>query len=135
VTVEYADPEPNGLASMVGTLIEQNVEREPSRVRLLRPGVATIVSSDADVGITLRTAPSRVLVANGTDSEADLRIEADSQTLLALTAAPLRFGLPDPFDRRGLAVLLDVLRRRVRIRGLVRHPRRLARLTTLLSVS
>ena len=135
MTVEYADPEPNGLASMVGTLIEQNVEREPSRVRLLRPGVATIVSSDADVGITLRTAPSRVLVANGTDSEADLRIEADSQTLLALTAAPLRFGLPDPFDRRGLAVLLDVLRRRVRIRGLVRPPRRLARLTTLLSVS
>jgi hypothetical protein len=135
VTVAYTDQEPSGLASMVGTLIEQNLEREPNRLRLLRSSVVSIAAPDAGVEITVQTSSGHVVVANGSDRTAHLRIAADAQTLLELTAAPLRFGLPDLFDRRGRTVLRDVLLRRIRIGGMVRHPRRLARFTMLLSVS
>jgi hypothetical protein len=135
VRVEYPDPEPSGLATMIGTLIEQNLERDPARLRLLRPSVAAIEAPDAGVAVTVRTSPGRVVVVNGADPDAHVGVTADSSTLLQLTGAPLRFGLPDALDPRGRAVLRDVLTRRVRIRGLASHPRRLARLTMLLSVS
>ncbi len=112
MTVVYGDDEPSGLATMVGGLIEQNIVRDPSRRRLLRPAVTSITVPDVGVAIT-----------------------ADSAKLLELTSAPLRFGLPDLFDPRGRAVLRNVVSRRVRIRGLLRHPRRLARLSALLSVA
>ena len=133
MTVEYADPEPGGLAAMLGGLIEQNLERDPSRVRLLRPSVASISAPDAGVSVTIRLQPRRVVVSDGA-GQAHVRITADSSKLLELTAVPLRFGLPDPFSAAGRAVLRDVLTRRVRIGGMVAHPRRMARLSMLLSV-
>lgn len=133
VQIEGAD-EVSGLAVMVGTLIEQNLERDPSRRRLLRPSVACLSATDADVSVTIRTSPGRVEISDGLADDAQVTIISDSARLLDLTAAPLRFGLPDAFDPRGRAVLGNVLRRRVRIRGMVRHPRRVARLASLLSV-
>ena len=135
MTVVYRGEEPSGLASMVGGLIDQNLERDPSRLRLLRPSSATITVPDAGVAITVRTRPGEVEIRDGVDPGAQLAITADSERLLSLTSAPLRFGLPDVFDARGRAVLRDVLSGRVRIRGLLTHPRRLARLSSLLSVA
>ncbi len=135
VTVVYRGEEPSGLASMVGGLIDQNLERDPSRLRLLRPSSATITVPDAGVAITVRTGPGEVEIRDGVDPGAQLAITADSERLLSLTSAPLRFGLPDVFDARGRAVLRDVVSGRVRIRGMVAHPRRLARLSSLLSVA
>ena len=135
MTVTYGDDEPSGLATMVGGLIEQNIERDPSRRRLLRPAVTSITVPDVGVAITVRTGAGSVEVRDGADESAQIAITADSADLLALTSAPLRFGLPDLFDPRGRAVLRNVLSRRVRIRGLLRHPRRLARLSALLSVA
>jgi hypothetical protein len=37
VTVRFADDEPNGLADLVGRLIEANLERRPELRNLLRP--------------------------------------------------------------------------------------------------
>ena len=135
MTVAHGTDEPSGLASIVGGLIDQNLARDPSRRRLLRPSSATITVPDAGVAITVRTGPGAVEVRDGVDPDAQLAITADAERLLALTSAPLRFGLPDVFDARGRAVLGDVLSRRVRIRGLLLHPRQLARLSSLLSVA
>ena len=135
MTVVYGTDEPSGLASMVGGLIDQNLERDPARLRLLRSSSATITVPDAGVAITVRTGPGEVEVRDGADPDAQVAITADSDRLLALTSAPLRFGRPDLLDTRGRAVLGDLLSRRVRIRGLLRHPRRLARLSSLLSVA
>ena len=132
--VQYADAEPSGLATLVGGLIEQNLARDPARQRLLRPSLASIVAPDAGVGITLRIDPGRVLVIGGQDPRAPVAVSADSERLLALTAAPLRFGLPDPLRPQGRAVIGDILAGRVRVRGMISHPLRLARLTMLLSV-
>jgi hypothetical protein len=130
----FAEAEPSGLGAMLGGLIEQNLERDPSREQLLLPTLVSISAPDAEVAVTLRIDPGRILVADGARAGAQLAIAADASRLLDLTAAPLRFGLPDPLRAQGRAILADVLTRRVRIRGMISHPRRLARLTMLLSV-
>ena len=135
MSVVLVDHEPSGLAAMLAGLIEQNLARDPSRRELLHPVLVAITAPDAGVSVTLRIAPDRVEVADGADPTAELAIEADSSALLALTAAPLRFGLPDPLRPAGRAVLRDVLGRRVRIRGVFAHPRVLSRLSSLLSVT
>jgi len=134
VTVGYVDHEPGAFATMVGGLIEANLERDPSRRRLLRPSVAAIVAQDAGVSVTIRTSPEGVEIANGVSPDAAVEIVADSLHLLELTAVPLRFGLPDAFDRRGRRVLGHVVAGRVRIRGMLIHPRSAVRLSALLSV-
>jgi hypothetical protein len=125
---------PSGLAAILGDLLVQNLARDPERSRLLRPAVVAIAAVDAEVGVTLYVEPGRVAIVDGLDEAAQIGITASSADLLSLTDVPLRFGLPDAFRRDGRRVLRGVLAGRVRIRGMMSHPRRLARLTMLLSV-
>jgi len=125
---------PSGLAAILGGLIEQNLARDPARVRLLRPAMICIEAIDAEVGITIRIQGDRVEIVDGLAGDAQISITATSGDLLRLTDAPLRFGLPDALRPQGRAILRDVLSRRVLIRGMLSHPARLARLTKLLSV-
>lgn len=135
MTVTTVGPEPSGLASMVAELIEQNLSRDPGRLALLRPSVVVLDAQDADVTVFLRIAPGEVRIGDGRVPDAHLSIRADSGRLLDLTTTPIRFGLPDVLSAEGRAIVGDLLGRRVRIRGLLRHPVRLARLTKLLSVA
>jgi hypothetical protein len=130
------DAEPDGLASMVGGLIEANLLRHPDRARLLRPSVIDLSASDAGVSVSLAIEPERVIVARlaGANGQPHVHVRADATDLLLLAAAPLRMGLPDPFSREGRAVLRGLARRRIRIDGLLRHPATLIRLSKLLSV-
>ena len=135
MSVTVVAPEPSGLASMVAELIEQNLARDPGRRRLLHASVAVLEAPDAEVTVFLRIDPERVRVGDGDVPDAHLRIRADSGRLLDLTTAPLRFGLPDLLAPEGRAIVRDLFAGRLRIRGLMRHPRRLAMLTKLLSVA
>ena len=135
MTVTVVGPEPSGLASMVADLIEQNLARDPARRTLLAPIVAVLDAPDADVTVFLRIRQDDVRVGDGDVPDAHVRIRSDSGRLLDLTTAPLRFGLPDPLTAEGRSIVKDLLLRRIRIRGLLRHPLRLARLTKLLSVA
>lgn len=133
--VTVVGPEPSGLASMAAELIEQNLARDPARRGLLGPSVAVLDASDVDVTVFLRIAPEEVRVGDGNVPDGHLVIRAESGRLLDLTTAPLRFGLPDVLTPEGRVIVGDLLGRRMRIRGLLRHPLRLARLTKLLSVA
>lgn len=134
--VEYVDSEPNGLAAMVGGMIEANLERDPERQRLLRRASIGLRAPDADVSVTLLLERGRVRVANGpVERRPDIRIRADSSALIELTSVPLRFGLPDVLTREGRSVVRKLLAGEVRVAGLLRHPRKLARLNMLLSVA
>ena len=135
MTITVIGGEPSGLASMVADLIEQNLARDPTRTALLRRSVAVLDAPDADVTVFLRIERDGVRVGDGDVPDAHLRIRSDSGRLLDLTTAPLRAGLPDPLRPEGRAIVGDLLRRRIRIRGLLRHPLRLVRLTKLLSVA
>jgi hypothetical protein len=135
-TVTYADTDPNGLASMLGALIEANLRANPGRAGLLRPSTVELTARDAEVSVSLRISPSGVEVANERPpTRVDLGIRASSSDLIALSAMPLRFGLPDPLRLEGRAIIGKLLWGQIRVSGLVRHPAKLSRLTRLLSVN
>ena len=135
MTVTVVGADPSGLTTLLAELIEQNLARDPGRRAMLRSCVAVLDAPDAGVTVHVRIAPGSVRVGDGDVPDAHVRVRADAERLLAITTVPLRLGLPDPTRSEGRAVLRDIALRRVRVRGLVRHPVRLARLTSLLSVA
>jgi hypothetical protein len=135
VNVTVSGEEPSGLASMLAELIRTNLSTDPGRAALLRPAVVVLDAPDAEVTVFLRIAPDEVRVGDGDVPDAHLRIRADAVRLLDLTTVPLRLGFPDVGRPEGRAVVGDLFARRLRIRGLLRHPVRLARITRLLSVA
>jgi hypothetical protein len=147
VTVRFADAEPNGLADLVGRLIETNLETEPDRRRLLRDTIVLLQASDAAIEATVMLSSAGVDVANGPaigpargpakapgGRRPHLVIAADAYDLIELASAPLRFGFPDVMDPQGRSVIRRIATRRVRVSGMLRHPIRLSRFTRLLSV-
>ena len=134
--VRFTDPEPNGLASMLGGLIEANLAAHPERRRLLaRPATYSISAPDVGVAVSIRLAPGGVVVRNGVVGRPNIRIETGSDNLMGLSAVPLKFGLPDFRTEEGRAVNRKLLNGEVKVKGLLRHPAKLARLNKLLSVS
>lgn len=132
--VEYADAEPNGLAAMLGGLIEANLQQHPEREPLLKPAIIEITAPDAEVSVTILIRPGRVRVRNGGAAKAHLRVRSDSETLIELSSVPLRFGLPDSMTKAGREVNAKLLRRTLRVKGLMLHPAMLSRFNRLLSV-
>jgi hypothetical protein len=135
VRVQYLDGEPNGLAAMIGGIIEGNLSAHPEREALLKPAHVGIVAVDAGVALTLRLAPGRVTVANGLSGRPQVVIRADSETLTELTSVPLRFGFPDATTPAGRAATQKLLERRLRVHGLAFHPGIVSRLNRLLTVA
>jgi hypothetical protein len=134
--VTYLDEEPNGLAAMIGGLIQANLEQHPDRVALLaKPATFGITAPDADVSITIRLSPDGVQVANGIRGTPDVSVRGDSETLVGLSAAPLRYGQPDVTTTEGREVVKKLLTGRLKVRGLFVHSAMLGRLNKLLSVS
>jgi len=131
----YADPEPNGLAAMLGGLIEANLKTHPERDALLgKPATYAIAAPDAGVGVTIALAPGVVTIRNGTVGSPDIRIETKSDNLIGLSAVPLRFGLPDAMTKEGRAVNRKLFKGELKVHGMWLHPAKLARLNKLLTV-
>jgi len=124
--------ESGGITELIDGLVRQNLGRDPSR-RLRRRDVVAIEAADAGVAVSLRSSDGTILVTDGRDPDARVVVSASSTKLLELAAAPLRFGLPDAFSRDGRALTRDLLTRRIRVRGLIRHLGTVRRLTSLLS--
>jgi hypothetical protein len=133
--VEYTDADPNGLAEMIGGLIEGNLAVHPERQTLLKPAVIAITAPDAEVSITLQIAPGRVAVSNGVRGKPDLRVTAPSDTLIELSSVPLRFGLPDNMTKGGREVTGKLMKGKIKVKGIARAPAKLARLNKLLSAN
>ncbi|MBI4259738.1 MAG: hypothetical protein HY658_04140 [Actinobacteria bacterium] len=135
-TVVYTDEDPNGLAEMLGGLIEANLSQHPERERLLRPATIGILAPDAEVGVTIRLAPGRVTMSNGlAGPPPHLLVRAPSETLIELSAVPLKLGLPDLLTSDGRAVNRKLLKGEIKVRGMYRHLGKLARFNKLLSVN
>jgi hypothetical protein len=133
--VTYADPEPNGLATMLGGLIEANLLAHPERDALLsKPATYAITAPDAGVGVTIALAPGSVTLRNRVVGTPHLRIETASDNLIGLSAVPLRFGLPDAMTKEGREVSRKLFKGELKVHGLWLHPGKLARLNKLLTV-
>jgi hypothetical protein len=135
VTVAYLDEEPNGLAAMLGGVIDGNLAAHPEREALLaNRATYSIVAQDVDVAVSIRLGDGAVKVRNGVVGRPDVLVQGDSNTLISLSTVPLRLGLPDATRPEGREVMRKLVRRELRVKGLVRHPAKLARLNKLLAV-
>jgi len=135
VSVEYPDAEPNGLAEMLGGLIQANLEQHPDRSSLLRPAVIAITAPDAGVSVTITLLPTKVVVRNGEAARAHLRVTSESTTLIELSSVPLRFGLPDSMTREGREVNKKLFTGVLKVKGMMMHLGMLTRFNKLLSVA
>ncbi len=135
--VVHADAEPNGLADLLGRLLEGNLAADPTRARLLVGATVAIRAVDAGVAVVLELSPRAIVIRReaATASKSDLAIEAMSADLLSLAAAPLVRGLPDPRTPSGRSILSKIARGHIRIRGLSRRPVLATRFARLLSVA
>jgi regulator of RNase E activity RraA len=120
------------MTELIDGLVRQNLGRDPTR-RLLPGDVITIEAVDADVAVSIRPSAEGIAVVDGRDPGACVVVSAASTSLLVLAGAPLRFGLPDVFMHDGRALIGDLLTKRIRVRGLIRHLGTVRRLTKLLS--
>lgn len=126
----------SGLASMMGTLLAQNVAQHPDKsadLRRLR-GDVLIDVSDLDEKVTLHFADGRCTVHNGQVGRPKVRLRTDSSTLMELSNVRIGpLGLPNYVDANGRAVLKAMASRRLRISGM-HHVATLNRVTRLFSV-
>jgi hypothetical protein len=134
--VTYLDPEPNGLAAMLGGLIEANLTVHPDRLALLaEPATFSITATDVDVSVTIHLGSGSVKVANGVRGHPHVMIRADSDSLMKMSSVPLRYGVPDPATEAGREVVSKLVKGRLRVKGMLTQRARLARLNQLLSVA
>ena len=88
-----------------------------------------------DVDVSIRLSPGSVAVRNVVVGNPQVVVTGDSVTLAGMSAVPLKFGLPDPRTKEGREVNRKLLTRQLKVKGMLRHAGKLARLNKLLAVS
>jgi hypothetical protein len=130
------DPALDGLGDVVASLVEDNLTEHPDRWHLVQRAWAVHVHViDAESSFAVAASPGGVLVTPDISGSATFVVSLDGDTLVALPEIPLVAGLPDPRTPEGRALLGQVLRRDLRIRGLVRRLGPLRRLLRLLNTA
>jgi hypothetical protein len=137
----------NGLAMMLQGLLAENLAVSDRKRRDFEAMRSTfgIVAPDAEVTVTLEFVDGRCTIYDGLRMEPDLVITADSGKIPELSLLSIRYGLPWLLDESGKNLVRALLRREIRIDGLVRIPPTplrtaraaldLVRLTRILSVN
>lgn len=133
--VRSAEPDPNGLASMLIDLLRTRIDAHPSRVRLLR-GPVRIRATDLGQSATIAPDGEGLVVRNRSHGvEAALVVRGDATTLLELTDLRVRLGVPVPWHRQTRLLVRALRTRALRIEGLAAHPVAAWRLTRLLAAA
>lgn len=124
IVLEGSDPHP--LAQMMAALLQANTAADAAKERIVeftRAAVQLDVT-DAQVTVGLKFTPGAVVVTSGPVPGADLRISADSETMLGLSSMPMRFGLPDLSTSQGRDIAKKLATRTLRIKGILAPPPR-----------
>ena len=137
--VDYADDEPSALASILGGLIEANVE---SRIEK-RKDFSTLVArigiwvDDIDEGVTLdfKGRGGWLTVHNGLVPNRTLTIRTDAETMMSLSNLKIGvLGLPIYYDEVGRGVAAKLLSGKLKIDGLLPNVMTLNAVTRIFSV-
>jgi len=135
--VDYADEEPSAFASMLGGLIQANVESRPEK----QQDFATLVArvgiwvTDIDEGVTLDFKGGRLTVHNGLKPRSTLTIRTDAETVMSLSNLKIGpLGIPVYYDEVGRSVAGKLLRGKLKIDGLIPNVMTLNAVTRIFSV-
>jgi hypothetical protein len=126
-----------GLAEMLFNLLCQNLGQNPQKMSSFEGlnSNVVIVARDIDITITLAFRKGELTIYNGIVGKTDLMIIADHDAILDLTLINIFMGLPNYFDKVGRSILKKLLLGNLKIKGLLKHPLQLTRLTKLFSVN
>jgi hypothetical protein len=136
--VDYADAEPSAFASMLGGLIEANVENSAAKKKDFESLAARvgIFVTDIDEGVTLDFRKGSLVVHNGLQSKRDLTIRAEAETVMNLSNLKIGlFGMPVYYDGVGRGVAAKLLQGKLRIDGLLGNLATLNTVTRIFSVA
>ena len=137
----------NGLALMLQGLLAESIANSAGKRHDFEQMESTfgIVAPDAEVTVTLEFARGRCTIYDGLRHEPALVITADSGKIPELSLLSIRYGLPWLLDENGQNFVRALLKREIRIDGLIRIPPTplktaraaldLVRLTRILSVN
>jgi ubiquinone biosynthesis protein UbiJ len=115
----------DGIAPSVYVLIERGASKRPTLARGAR-GVVELRFSEPIAPVRIAFTAQEILVEDGGGDEdpagagapePDLVVAGRLPDIIRLTTAPTVAGLPSPIDPRGRAVLGQLARGRVRVRG------------------
>jgi hypothetical protein len=127
-----------GFGVMLSDLIRQNLGNNPRKLipfNLLSRLKSKVVieAPDAEVIITLSFGDGRLMVKNGADPKAKVRIIANSDLILELSEIRVVAGLPWIWDEAGKTMLKRMFKREMKIRGIADRPITALLLTNLVS--
>jgi hypothetical protein len=135
--VDYADKEPSAFGSMLGGLIEANVQSRPEK----QPDFSSLVArvgfwvTDIDEGVTLDFKGGKLTVHNGLKPRRTITIRTDAETVMSLSNLKIGlFGMPVYYDEVGRGVAGKLLRGKLKIDGLLRNVMTLNAVTRIFSV-
>ena len=135
--VDYADQEPSAFASMLGGLIEANVQNSEAKQRDFDSLAARvgIWVTDIDEGVTLDFKKGSLVVHNGLQPKRNITIRAEADTVMNLSNLKIGlFGMPVYYDEVGRGVALKLVQGRLKIDGLVGNLATLNTVTRIFSV-
>ncbi len=136
--VEYADgADASAFATMLGGLIEANVEGRPEKrgdFDLLTARVGIQVR-DIDESVTLDFRGGRLKVSNGLKRDRKITIRTDADTVMMLSNLAIGpFGMPVYFDTVGRGIVGKLLTGGLKIDGLLANIPTLNQVTRVFSV-
>ena len=122
---------------MLGGLIDANVTARPEKKRDFDTLVARvgIWVTDIDEGVTLAFDAGKLTVYNGLEPGRTITIRAEAETVMSLSNLKIGpWGLPVYYDEVGRGVAAKLLRRKLKIEGLLPNIAILNRVTRIFSV-
>ena len=116
---------------LAGNIAQSGVKR--SAFMKLR-GIAVIDLPDIEASLSLHFQSGSLTIEPGISPAAAVTIRTSSDRIMDLNAIGIRRGLPWFFDEQGRKVLGLLFTGEITVRGLLKHPIFLARLTLVMSV-
>jgi hypothetical protein len=132
-------PDANGVAGILGSLLDENFVNFPDRGRIARrmKRPVAVYSVDTDESTTAAFGPDGASLQNGTAGKPAVTVKATVEQILAVSElkmvgaglVPLGF-----FTKRGLSVLGQIATHKLVVKGLIRHPLTSLRFIALVSI-
>jgi hypothetical protein len=138
VTLEDEDTD-NGVALVLSSLLSQNLEQHPSRVKIARriSRPVSVYDKDSDATATVVFSKDAASVHSDTVGCPSVVVKATVAQILEISQLKMKAGGLVPigfFTRRGFRVLWDIGRRRLIVKGLLLHTVAVFRFIALVSI-
>lgn len=124
------------MAVMLSDMLKANLEK-PEKLKDFNKLKARVYihAVDAETEITMDFNRGSLTVYGGKEGNPDLSIETDAASLLDLANLKIKYGMPWYFDETGMAVVKKLLKRELKIRGLITNLGALTRLSKIMSLN